>query len=283
MTAGTGYKKSTRAGRIVLYAFVTLTSVILLYPYLVMLVTSFTDLDQIYQIPPKMWPEVWKWRNYIDVWSAIPLAQFFSNTLVVSVVSTLLCIFCAVPAAYALTRMRFRGRSFFMRLIVVSQMFTAVVLLIGIYKVCVFFNIQDRLLSLILVNAAFNQAFAVWILRGTFVTIPRDLEQSAMIDGCNSVSAMIRIILPLAAPGIVTALIFVFISAWNEYPIALTLIGSTMRKTLTVGMRAFYGYTFIQWWYLFAVSLMATVPVIILFTIIEKHLVGGLTAGGVKA
>lgn len=282
MATVAGSKKKTATGRAALYAFVFLTCVAVLYPYLVMFVTSFSDLDQIYQIPPRMWPATWKWNNYIDVWNVIPLSQFFINTLLVSVVSTLLCIVCAVPAAYALTRMRFRGRGFFMRMVVVSQMFTAVVLLIGIFKVCVFLNIQDKLLSLVLVNAAFNQAFAIWILRGTFVTIPRDLEQSALIDGCNSVSAMVRIILPLAAPGIVTALIFVFISAWNEYPVAMTLIGSTMKKTLTVGMRAFYGYTFIQWWYLFAVALMATIPVIILFTTIEKHLVGGLTAGGVK-
>lgn len=282
MATVTGSKGKSVVGRTALYVFVFFVCVAILYPYLVMFVTSFTDLDQIYQIPPKVLPEVWNFRNYIDVWSVIPLSQFFANSLVVSIVSTLLCIVCAVPAAYAMTRMRFKGQGFFMRMVVVSQMFTAVVLLIGIFKVCVFLNIQDQLMSLILVNAAFNQAFAIWILRGTFVTIPRELEQSALIDGCNTVSAMVRIILPLAAPGVVTALIFVFISAWNEYPVAMTLIGSTLKKTLTVGMRAFYGYIFIQWWYLFAVALMATVPVIILFTIIEKHLVGGLTAGGVK-
>lgn len=275
-------KNKTIAGRIALYSFVFLISLAILYPYLVMFVISFSDLEQIYQIPPRLWPTVWHFRNYIDVWSVIPLSQFFMNSLLVSIVSTLMCIVCAVPAAYALTRMKFKGQGVFMRMVVVSQMFTPVVLLIGIFKVCVFLNIQDNLLSLILVNAAFNQAFAIWILRGTFVTIPRELEQSAMIDGCNTVTAMVRIILPLAAPGIVTALIFVFISAWNEYPVAMTLIGSTLKKTLTVGMRTFYGYTFVQWWYLFAVALMATVPVIILFTLIEKHLVGGLTAGGVK-
>ena len=137
-------------------------------------------------------------------------------------------------------------------------------------------------MGLILLNAAFNQAFAIWLLRGTFLTISAEMEQAAMIDGCGTVQALIRVVLPMAAPGIITTLIFVFINSWNEYTIALTLIQDDLLKPITVGINVFYGYNFIQWQYLFATSLFATIPVIVLFLCIEKHLVAGLTAGGVK-
>ena len=118
--------------------------------------------------------------------------------------------------------------------------------------------------------------------RGTFTSISSEMEQAAKIDGCGTVRALIRVLLPVAAPGIVTTLIFVFINAWNEYTIALTLISSDLLKPITVGINVFYGFNFIKWQHLFATSIFATIPVIILFLCIEKHLVSGLTSGGVK-
>ena len=125
-------------------------------------------------------------------------------------------------------------------------------------------------------------AFGIWLLRGTFISISPDMEQAAKIDGCGTVSALIRVLLPMAAPGIITALIFIFINAWNEYTIALTLISTDIFKPITVGINVFYGFNIIQWQYLFATSLFATMPVVVLFLMIEKHLVAGLTSGGVK-
>jgi multiple sugar transport system permease protein len=196
--------------------------------------------------------------------------------------STLIAILCGIPAAYALARMKFKGQKFFLGLVIVSQMFSPVVLLIGIYRVMSTLHLTDSLLGLVFINAAFNQAFAIWLLRGTFVAISPDMEQAARIDGCNKVQAMIKVLLPMAAPGIVTTLIFIFINAWNEYTIALTLISSDANKPLTVGITIFNGYNMIEWQYLFAASLFATIPVIILFMCIEKHLVSGLASGGVK-
>lgn len=114
------------------------------------------------------------------------------------------------------------------------------------------------------------------------ITIDTAYYEAATVDGCNRVTALIRILLPVAAPGIVTALIFVFINAWNEYTVALTLMSTDVLKPLTVGITIFNGYNMIEWQYLFASSLFATIPVVILFVLIEKHLVGGLTSGGVK-
>ena len=156
------------------------------------------------------------------------------------------------------------------------------VLLVGIAKLMSILGLNDTLLGLILINAAFNQAFAVWLLRGTFVAISPEMEQAASIDGCSTVGALMRVLLPMAAPGIVTALIFVFINAWNEYTISTVLISTAANRPITVGITQFSSYTMIQWNYLFASSLLATISVVVLFMCIEKHLVAGLTAGGVK-
>jgi multiple sugar transport system permease protein len=140
----------------------------------------------------------------------------------------------------------------------------------------------DSIPGMIFINAAFNQAFTIWLLRGTFISISPEMEQAATIDGCNRIQSMMRVLLPVAAPGIVTTLIFIFINAWNEYTVALCLISTEALKPLTVGINIFNGYNMIEWQYLFAASLFAILPVVILFMSIEKNLTAGLTAGGVK-
>ena len=271
-----------KAGRIALYVFVVCLALVVLYPYFVMFTTALKSRAEIYAMKGTLLPIVWEWNNFTDVWSLAPLARYFINSIVVAGGATAISILCGIPAAYALSRMRFRGKKFFLGLVIVSQMFAPVVLLVGIYKIMSMFHLTNTLVGLIFINAAFNQAFAIWLLRGTFMSISPEMEKAATIDGCNQVQAMIRVLLPVAAPGIVTALIFVFINAWNEYTVALTLISDDALKPLTVGITTFNGYNMIEWQYLFASSLFATIPVVILFVCIEKHLVGGLTSGGVK-
>ncbi|MCI8418603.1 MAG: carbohydrate ABC transporter permease [Lachnospiraceae bacterium] len=275
-------KQKLRLARVFLYLFAFFSVVFILYPYFVMLVSSLKGMDEIFRIPGTIFPEKWVWTNYVDIWRDIPLAVYFKNSAIIAVGATALCIACAIPAGYALARMQFPGKRFVMSCIVVTQMFSAVVLLVGIYKLMVSLHLQNTRTGLILLIAAFNQAFAAWLLSGTFATISKELEEAAMIDGCSRVRALIRVILPLAAPGIVTAIVFVFINAWNEYTLTLVLIGDPMLKSLNVGIHAFFGYTNTEWWYVFAASLLATLPILCFFQILERQLVGGLTAGGVK-
>lgn len=281
------YRKKARtpkekALRVCLYLAVLVLIVVTLYPYFVMFTTALKSRAEIYSMKGTLLPIEWQWKNFTEIWSLAPLFRYFINSIVVAGGATAIAIVCGIPAAYALSRMKFKGKKFFLGLVIVSQMFSPVVLLVGIYKIMSIFHLTDTLTALVFINAAFNQAFAIWLLRGTFMSISPEMEQAATIDGCNQVQAMIRVLLPVAAPGIVTALIFVFINAWNEYTIALTLISSDLRKPLTVGITVFNGYNMIEWQYLFASSLFATIPVVILFICIEKHLVGGLAAGGVK-
>ncbi len=268
--------------RVFLYLFVFVLCIVILYPYFVMFTTAAKDRNEMYSLDMTVLPKEWKWSNFVEIWSAAPVLRYFLNSVLVSGGATIIAILCGIPAAYALSRMKFKGKSVFLGAVIMSQMFAPVVLLVGIYRLMMKISLVNNILGLILLNAAFNQAFAIWLLRGTFLSISPDMEQAAKIDGCNTVGSLIRVLIPMAAPGIVTTLIFVFINSWNEYTMALTLISTDVFKPITVGINVFYGLNMINWQYLFATSIFATIPVIILFLCIEKHLASGLTAGGVK-
>lgn len=268
--------------RILLYFVVFVICVLILYPYFAMLCTALKGRSEIFAAKGTILPKETLWSNFADIWERAPMAKYMLNSVLIAGGSTIIALLCGIPAAYALSRMKFKGDIVFLGFVIVSQMFAPVVLLIGIYKVMMTLNLTNSILGLIFINAAFNQAFTIWLLRGTFMGISSEMEQAAKIDGCNRFKAMVKILLPVAAPGIVTTLIFVFINAWNEYTVALTLISDDLNKPLTVGINIFNGYNMIEWQYLFAASLFAIAPVVILFAIIEKNLVSGLASGGVK-
>ena len=268
--------------RILLYFVVIDVCIITLYPYFAMFCTALKSRAEIFSPHGTILPVTALWSNFIDIWSRAPMANYLLNSILIAGGSTIIAMLCGIPAAYALARMRFKGQTAFLGFVIVSQMFAPVVLLIGIYQVMLRLGLTDSLLGLIFINAAFNQAFTIWLLRGTFMGISAEMEQAATIDGCNRLQSMTRVLLPVAAPGIVTTLIFIFINAWNEYTVALCLISTDTNKPLTVGINIFNGYNMIEWQYLFAASIFATIPVVILFLCIEKHLVSGLTSGGVK-
>ena len=268
--------------RMLLYLFIGGVCLVTLYPYYVMLITAFrsnaetTDMYFLHLLPTR-----WIFQNLVDiVHRGVP--RYLLNSLLIAGGATGIAMLCGVPAAYALARLRFRGKSFFLGFVIMSQMFSPVVLLIGIAQLMSTLHLNDSIVGLMLIDAAFNQAFAIWLLRGTFISISPEMEQAALIDGCSTRQSLTRVLLPMAAPGIVTALIFVFINAWNEYTISTVLISTSSNRPITVGITQFSSFNMIEWQYLFAASLLATIPVVILFMFIEKYLVSGLTSGGVK-
>ena len=267
--------------RLLLYFVVLDVCIITLYPYFAMLCTALKSRNEIFG-GNTILPITALWSNFIDIWSRAPMARYMLNSVMIAGGSTIIAMLCGIPAAYALARMKFKGQTAFLGFVIVSQMFAPVVLLIGIYQVMQTLNLTNSILGLVFINAAFNQAFTIWLLRGTFMGISADMEQAATIDGCNRIQSMMKVLLPVAAPGIVTTLIFIFINAWNEYTVALCLIQDDLLKPLTVGINTFNGYNIIEWQYLFAASIFAIIPVVILFMCIEKNLVSGLASGGVK-
>ena len=267
--------------RAMLYLVVSLICIFILYPYFVMFCTALKSREEIFAMNGTIFPIKALWSNFGDIWQRAPMGKYMLNSILIACGSSLIAMACGIPAAYALARMKFKGDTAFLGFIIVSQMFAPVVLLIGIYKVMSTLHMSNSIIGLIFINAAFNQAFTIWLLRGTFMSISEEMEQAAKIDGCNRMQSMFKILLPMAAPGIVTTLIFIFINAWNEYTVALCLISTDTLKPLTVGINIFNGYNIIEWQYLFAASIFAIIPVVIMFMSIEKNLTSGLTAGGV--
>ena len=251
-------------------------------PYLVMISTALKPKSEITAIPGSFLPKIWTWSNFTGVWKEIPLAGFIRSSFIISFSATVLVLLLAVPAAYYVARNKFRGRTMFLLLVLITQMFAPTALVVGIFREIVALHLVDTYLALILIYAAFNMAFSIWILTSFFQSIPSDIEEAAWIDGCTRFTTLTKVILPLALPGLVTAFIFTFIAAWNEFVIALTLTSTPEREPLTVGLTSLIGQYEVQWNFLFAGSLIAIVPVVILFALIEKWLVGGLTAGSIK-
>jgi multiple sugar transport system permease protein len=256
-----------------------IVATIFLLPYIEMIISAVRPADQM--LDRNFLPTYFNVESFIDIWST-----GFGNNLRISLEvaggSTILVLLVAIPAAYYTARQRFRGRGAFMLLVLVTQMFQPTAMLVGIYREFLSFGMIDTVSSLILVNAGFNMAFAVWIMNAYVAAIPQELEEAAFIDGSTRLGALFRITLPLALPGIVTALIFTFIAAWNEFIVALTLTTSSATEPLTVTLNSYIGQYQVDWRHLFAGSVIATIPVIILFALIEGKVVGGLTAGSIK-
>ena len=257
-------------------------ALIVLAPYVVMMCTALKPERELRITPPRLTPIEWRVANVLEVVADPSFQGWLSASLIVALSSTAIVVAAATPAAYYTARHRFPGRSAFLLLVLVTQMFSPTALVVGLYREFFELGLVDTYAALILTNAAFNLAFAIWILRAFFAAIPREIEEAAAVDGCGRLRALVQVVLPLALPAIVTAVIFAFIAAWNEYIVALTLMTDPARRPLTVGITS-YVTAYVQHWnHLFAASALAIVPVVILFASIERHLVAGLTAGSVK-
>jgi multiple sugar transport system permease protein len=252
---------------------------IFIFPYLDMIITSLRPQRELQS--SAILPQHFDFSAYPALLSS-GLLHNLLITVFIAGGATIVVLLVATPAAYYTARFRFRGRLLFLVLVLVTQMLQPASLLVGIYRQYYVIGGLNTVWSLILVNAGFNMAFAVWILTAYFGSIPKDLEEAAMVDGATRLGALRRVTLPLTGPGIVTALIFTFIAAWNEFLVALTLTSTTDKQPLTVAINNFLGAYSIAWQNMFAASAVATIPVIVLFAIIERKVVSGLTAGSIK-
>jgi multiple sugar transport system permease protein len=267
----------------VIAAVAYIVAIIFLLPYLEMLVTSVRPSKELYA--RNYLPTHFAWSNLTNMWgSAYGILSSLRVSIEIALGATVLVLLVSLPAAYYTSRRRFRGRGWFLLLVLATQMLQPVALIVGIYKQFLSLGLLNLnpVWSLILVNAGFNLAFSIWILNAYISSIPVELEEAAMVDGHSRLGAMFKITLPLAMPGVATALIFTFIAAWNEFISALTLTTNTADYPLTVRLDSFIGAYTIDWQHLFGASLVATIPVFILFALIEGRVVGGLTAGSVK-
>lgn len=261
-----------------------LIAAVFLLPYLIMFFGAVKTKAEIRSVDPTYLPTEWHWENFVTMWSTpeTPLPFNLISTIVIAVSATLLVLFVALPAAYFTARFAFPGKWVFLFLVIITQMLQPAVLTSGLFRQFVAVHMLDTWLTMILVNAAFNLSFAIWIMHSFFASVPREVDEAAQLDGASRLRVLFQVSLPLVWPGIVTAIVFTFVAAWNEFAASLVLLPTAANQPLSVALTKFVGQYETSWQYVFAVSLVAIIPVVLLFFLIEKRLVGGLTAGSIK-
>jgi len=255
---------------------------VMLFPFFVMITTMLRSSTEVYIAPPRWLPQVPTLRNFVTVWTQYLLLGYFKSSTIIAIGSTALNLLLSIPAAYAIARLRFKGRQLALYLFLVVQMFSPIVVVIALFKTFSKLGLLDSYGGLIVINAVFSMAFSIWLLSGYFKSIPVEVEEAAFIDGATRRQTVLRIILPIAAPGLVTTSIYTFIAAWNEFLFALSFIQSQDKMPLTLGLYRFVGRWSSQWELLTTAAFLAVIPVLVLFYVIEKRLVAGLAGGAVK-
>jgi len=255
----------------------------LLFPFFVMLSTMLKTQKEVYTSPPSWIPKMPQFANLIRIWTEFEFGVYFKSSLIIALGTMVLNTLLTVPAAYAVARLRFVGRGLILYLFLVIQMFSPVIVVISLFKTMAALKILNTYFSLILANSVFTIAFTIWMMNGYFRSIPMEIEEAALIDGCSRVQTITRIMLPIAVPGMVTTMIYSFIAAWNEFLFGLTFIQSQEKMPLVLGLYNFVGRWTTQWELLNAAAFVALIPVLVLFYIIERRLVAGLAGGAVKA
>ena len=268
----------------VLWVGIGLLTAFALAPFVWVFLTSLKTRQELYATPLVYLPGTLTVANYVDAWTSrlTPFSRFFANSLWVSSVTMVATTAISILAGYALARFRFFGRQAFLLVFLATQMFPAVLLIAPLLSQWHALGLIDTYQALIYSNFSFTVPFTVWMLVGYFDSIPRELEESAMIDGCSRFGALCRVILPLAAPGVAATAIFAFVSSWSELLFAITFTSQTEMRTLSAGLLFMVGQYEIQWGQLSAGVIISTLPVAVLFTYLQRHLIRGLAAGAVK-
>ena len=256
---------------------------VILFPFVVMFLTSIKPRSEVFTYPPRWLPSTFRWQNFIEMWQAVDFGTALGNSIVVSLGATVVVLVVGIPAAYALARFTFSAKRPFQQFLLVTQMLSPILLVLGLFHLVVSLGLVDNKYALIFVYAAFNVAFGVWMLQSYFGAIPVELEEAALIDGCNRRGAILRVFVPLAIPAIVVTAIFTFINSWNEFVVALTLLRSDENFTLPLKIFSLVGgrYT-VEWQQVMAATLLATLPVAAVFTWLQRYLVRGMMMGAIK-
>jgi ABC-type glycerol-3-phosphate transport system permease component len=252
------------------------------FPFVWMLSTSLKLPADTFTRVPKLIPPHFTGENYTKVFQGTLLSRYFGNSLYIALLVTLLSIWLATMAAYAISRFRFPGRRAITLSILGVQMFPSVVLIIPLFIVMRNMQLLNTHLSLIVSYTTFTLPLCIWVLKGFFDEIPRELEEAALIDGCSNGAAFFRVILPLTLPGIAATGIYAFIGAWNEFVFAMTFINRDELNTMPVGLTTFFGQFTVEWNQLMAASVLFTLPSLLFFVLARKYLAAGVTSGAVK-
>lgn len=267
------------AGRTLLYVVSVIFAVFVLLPLVWALVTSFKTQDEIQSSPPDWFPAKWILSNYSTVWQNSPLKEYLENTVVIAVGATVVTLVIALHAAYAITRYKFRGRNLGSFVLLVTIMVPTVSIILPQFIIATKLSLVDTRVVLIIIDSAWQIPLAVWILRAYFYRVPAEIDEAAMLDGCSRLMAFYRVVLRVSWPGVAAAAVVVFIWVWNEFLIGLTMTTSPSAKPVAPGLYSYIEESGVQWGTLTAAAMIAMIPVVFIFFVLQRQFVEGLTSG----
>ena len=273
-------KRRSPAASAALYLAAGVVALFSVAPFAWMFLTSLKPDGEIFRRTPALWTSHPQFSRYTDVLDA-GFATALRNSVIVAVGTTLAGVALAALAGYALARFDLPLRRYLLLMVMAVQMFPLVVLIIPLFVVMKALGLLDSWVGLIIAYLSFTTPLAIWLLRSFFETIPRDLEEAAMTDGATRFGAMVRVIFPLAGPGLAATAIFSFIAAWNEFLFALTFVKKESLRTLPVALSSFVGQEQADWGAIMAASVLFTIPVVIFFLAVHRRLTTGMVAGSV--
>ncbi|MEP7198477.1 MAG: carbohydrate ABC transporter permease [Chloroflexota bacterium] len=285
VSTGTPFKKfklQQTVGKIALYVTVAAVAALTIFPIYWMLVSTFQPNKFTLHYPPPLIPVEVTFNQFADLFQNHPIATWLRNSFLIAAMSMLLCTALSVLGAYALSSLRWKGRSTFGLFLLATQMLPEILVVIPLYVIYRQLNMLDSLPNLSLIDAAFALPICIWILKGVFDNVPPEVMDAAVVDGCNELSVLWRIVLPLSAPGLVAVAVVSFFSAWNEYLYAVIMIGSAEFQPASVGISLLKatGFTPVEQ-YMAAGTVFSILPVIF-YLVMQRYIISGLTAGAVK-
>ena len=252
------------------------------FPLYWMLASSLKSSPELLAYPPTLVPHEWSLRAYRKLFFETNFWVYFRNTVAVAGLTTVLVVIVGAVGAYSLTRYRYPGRAAVGRVMLLAYMFPPIILMVPLFVLASRVGLTNSLTGLALTYISFALPYAIWILRAFFQSIPVELEHAALIDGANRFKALVHVVTPLALPGVIATAIFTFIVAWNDFLFALVLIGRDELKTLPVGINDFFHMAVVDWGLIMAAGVMVTIPALVFFIAVQRYLIAGWGAGGLK-
>jgi multiple sugar transport system permease protein len=271
-----------RIGVVLSYAAMLTIVVFAIFPIVWCLLVSLKPESEIVSAQMTYWPRTVTFENYVAIWTRSNFPTLILNSVVTTTITVAICTIVGTLASYAISRYRFRGRSALMLGYLVVRMFPAVMIIIPLFIVMRGFGLLDSRLGLALAYTTFLLPVFIWMMKGYLDAVPPEIEDAARVDGSSRIGAMVRVVLPLVLPGLVATAVFIAIGAWNEYLIALMLTTSTGSRTWPVGLQLMVGEFQLPWGSLAAGGIISIIPVVVLFVLVQRVMVKGLTAGAVK-
>lgn len=277
-------KKLSKKSNIIMSIVAVIVLCILLFPLYWVLITSLKTEQEIFLNPPTFYPHILNLKSYAAQVETgdFNMFQSFTNSFVISIGATIIAVLLAVPASYGIAKYRFAGRKVILLSFLVTQMLPVSVLLTPMFIMFKNMHVYNTWIAAILADATIGIPFSILILKNYFASIPKDLEEAAYLDGCNRFSAFIRILIPIAKPGVMVCAIFSFLYAWGDLAYGMTFILDQEKRPITAGIFNFMGQYGTRWSYLSAFAIVTIIPVALIFVFMQKYIVSGMTSGAVK-